>query len=756
MAKKKTDSKKSSSRPAARKSRQARLDQRASRSWYDQLMDFLLRFKRFGGDIAGVVLIIIALLTLLALLGFTSSAWVSPWAAFLRKWLGWGSIFFVLACGIAGLLVMQNQREPFTSKDWRRVIWLEVFAFAVMAILSIIGGGSLTRAEAGMDGGLVGWGVAELFGVVLGALPEGLANTLRVILLVFLAVLGFLLGFGLFGKVLLKIEKLLEGGSDLDVDGLSSPPAVVVGGGEDQRASFGEASTSRRKKPTRIPAEFKKDFKLEDSPDDRMAEPPPRDNRLPTLGLLLGGETAKPSERHINQTAGLIEKTLAEFGIPAKVVGFKVGPTITQFAVEPGYLDRNGSPDDENKQKVRVSQIAGLRRDLALALSAQRLRIQAPVPGRPYIGIEVPNKKSITVRLKPILETESFYKVGSSLAIALGRDVSGQPVVADLSRMPHLLIAGTTGSGKSVCITALTACLVMNNTPEDLRLVMIDPKMVELVRFNGVPHLIGKVETDLERINAVLRWVVVEMERRYKLLEELKARDIESYNRKVLRRKDHESLPRIVVLIDELADLMMSAAEQTEATIVRLAQMARATGIHLVIATQRPSTDVVTGLIKANFPARLSFAVASGVDSRVILDSAGAETLLGKGDMLFLNPEEGTPIRTQGVFVSDKEIENIILYWQKAWKPEEEVSPWDTMLEHEAVLADRDDLVGQAIELIKQTGKASTSMMQRRLKVGYPRAARLMDELEDLGIVGPSMGGGRERDILINLDEDEE
>jgi S-DNA-T family DNA segregation ATPase FtsK/SpoIIIE len=345
--------------------------------------------------------------------------------------------------------------------------------------------------------------------------------------------------------------------------------------------------------------------------------------------------------------------------------------------------------------------------------------------------------------------------VGSPLAVALGRDVSGQPVVADLSRMPHLLIAGTTGSGKSVCITALTACLVMNNTPEDLRLVMIDPKMVELVRFNGVPHLIGKVETDLERISAVLRWVVVEMERRYKLLEELKARDIESYNRKVLRRKDHDPLPRIVVLIDELADLMMSAAEQTEATIVRLAQMARATGIHLVIATQRPSTDVVTGLIKANFPARLSFAVASGIDSRVILDSAGAETLLGKGDMLFLNPEEGTPIRTQGVFVSDKEIENIILYWQKAWQPEEEGSPWDTMLEHEAVLADRDDLVEQAIELIKQTGKASTSMMQRRLKVGYPRAARLMDELEDLGVVGPSMGGGRERDILLNFDEDE-
>jgi S-DNA-T family DNA segregation ATPase FtsK/SpoIIIE len=293
----------------------------------------------------------------------------------------------------------------------------------------------------------------------------------------------------------------------------------------------------------------------------------------------------------------------------------------------------------------------------------------------------------------------------------------------------------------------------MNNTPEDLRIVMIDPKMVELVRFNGLPHLIGKVETDLERISNVLRWVVVEMQERYKLLEELRARDIDSYNRKVKRRKDYEPLPRIVVMIDELADLMMSAAEQTEATIVRLAQMARATGIHLVIATQRPSTDVVTGLIKANFPARISFAVASGIDSRVILDFSGAETLLGRGDLLFLNPEEGAPIRAQGVHVSDKEIENIISYWQQTFGVEEVKSPWEEMIEAEEVYADKDDLVQEAIELLSQTGRASTSMLQRRLRIGYPRAARLMDELEDMGIVGPSRGGGKERDILIDQDD---
>ena len=280
------------------------------------------------------------------------------------------------------------------------------------------------------------------------------------------------------------------------------------------------------------------------------------------------------------------------------------------------------------RQKVRVSQIANLSRDLALALSAERLRIEAPVPGRSYVGIEVPNQHNSIVRLRPLLESEAFQRLGSPLAIALGRDVSGAPVVADLARMPHLLIAGTTGSGKSVCIAALTTCLVMNNAPSDLRIAMLDPKMVELVRFNGLPHLLGKVETEQERMLGVLHWALAEMDNRYRLLETNRARDLEAYNRKMQRRKQ-ETLPRIVILIDELADLMMSSPDQTEHSLVRLAQMARATGIHLVLATQRPSTDVVTGLIKANFPARIAFTVASSVDSRVILDMNGAETLLG-------------------------------------------------------------------------------------------------------------------------------
>jgi S-DNA-T family DNA segregation ATPase FtsK/SpoIIIE len=504
----------------------------------------------------------------------------------------------------------------------------------------------------------------------------------------------------------------------------------------------------------RLPAEYRKKFKIRVN-NEKRTKPPERDERLPGLDLLFEEPASRPDERNINLTAGLIEKTLAEFGIPAKVVGFQVGPTVTQFAVEPGFLEKGGSEEDLVRQKVRVAQIASLSRDLALALSASSLRIEAPVPGRPYIGIEVPNTRSTVVRLRPILETEAFYKFGSPLTIALGRDVSGQAVVADLASMPHLLISGTTGSGKSVCIAALTTCLVMNNTPEDLRLVMIDPKMVELVRFNGLPHLLGKVETDLERILGVLRWTVAEMDRRYKVLEATHSRNIDSYNRKARRRKGEEPMPHIVVMIDELADLMMTAPEQTEPALVRLAQMARATGIHLVVATQRPSTDVVTGLIKANFPARVSFSVASSVDSRVILDSVGAESLLGRGDMLFLPPEAGSPIRAQGILVSDQEIERVINFWQRSVAQEEvEPPPWESLLEEKAMLTDKDELIEQAIAIVRQTQRASASLLQRRLRIGYPRAARLIDELEELGVIGPALSGGREREVLIAQGED--
>jgi S-DNA-T family DNA segregation ATPase FtsK/SpoIIIE len=546
-----------------------------------------------------------------------------------------------------------------------------------------------------------------------------------------------------------------------------------------------------------LPPEFRKHFRLEPEEASAAAATEPRSENLPPFDLLIREQGSRPDERTINQTAGLIEKTLAEFGIPAKVTGVQVGPTITQFAVAPGFLDKerpaaaNGgahsgasgaamsvgksavkdgcedahapemgesaaeAAEAARRMKVRVAQISALGRDLALALSAERLRIEAPVPGRPYVGIEVPNPRAALVRMRPILESDVFAKAlgNAPLAVALGRDVSGQPVVADLAKMPHLLIAGTTGSGKSVCIEALTTCLAMNNTPDDLRLVMIDPKMVELVRFNGLPHLFGKVETDVERIQGVLRWTVAEMERRYKVLEASHSRNLESYNRKARRRKDEPSIPRIVVLIDELADLMMSAPDQTEHTLVRLAQMARAVGIHLVVATQRPGVEVVTGLIKANFPSRISFAVASSIDSRVILDTVGAENLLGRGDMLYLPPDASGPQRLQGVLVTDREVDNVINFWQKRIPPnEQQLSPWDEMIAQQEVLADRDNLVEQAIQIVRQERRAGASLLQRRLRIGYPRAARLMDELEELGVIAPSEGG-RDWDVLVERDE---
>jgi S-DNA-T family DNA segregation ATPase FtsK/SpoIIIE len=343
--------------------------------------------------------------------------------------------------------------------------------------------------------------------------------------------------------------------------------------------------------------------------------------------------------------------------------------------------------------------------------------------------------------------------VGSSLAIALGKDVAGAPVVADLANMPHLLIAGTTGSGKSVCIAALATCLAMNNSPETLRMVMIDPKRVELLRFNGLPHLYGKVETELDRIVGILRWCMREMDARYRLLEGAGARDIQSYNRKISRRRGAIPMPRMVVLIDELADLMMMAPDQTERSLVRLAQMARATGIHLVVATQRPSTDILTGLIKANFPARIAFAVASGIDSRVVLDSPGAETLLGRGDMLFLAPEVAAPVRLQGVLVDDQEIAGVVDTW-KNQPTDRQPAPWEDFLVRQEALEDRDEILEQAIELVSRVGEASASMLQRRLRIGYPRAARLLDELEELGVVGRPQAGGRTREVLIEDGED--
>ena len=707
--------------------------------WLDRLMRFNLHFGRFVRDTIGIILLAFALITFLALIGASNGALLTPWASFLSLWFGWGSYLVAISIGLIGFVFFRWDEEAFSLG---RLIAIEIVLLMTLSLLTIIGGNSVERVDMGMDGGRIGWGLATLAWMVAGKVG-GTA------LLIVLWILAAVSTFGLWKR----FEKWL-----MSLAGETHHEEAVVSVAKplsEEEPEITDKSKSKKKKPAPLPPEFRKSLRASESQDSPPGTPPPRSVNLPPLTILSGEQASHPDERTINQIAGLLEKTLSEFGIPAKVIGFRIGPTVTQFAVQPGFIKKTGSAEEDARlMKVRVAQIAALQKDLALALSAERLRIQAPVPGKPYVGIEVPNARASVVRLRPMLETDTFYKVNAPLALALGRDVSGHPMVADLSRMPHLLIAGATGAGKSVCITSIAACLVMNNSPEELRLIMIDSKMVELLRYNGLPHLYGKVETDIDRIMGVLRWTVVEMEHRYRLLESAKARDLDSYNRKQSRRENFKPLPRIVVIIDELADLMMSAPDQTEHNLVRLAQMARATGIHLVVATQRPSTDVVTGLIKANFPARLAFSVASGIDSRVILDTTGAETLLGRGDMLFLNPEVGNPMRAQGVIVTDQEIDKLITHWQKiSDEPLDDEPPWEKLLQEPAESGD-DALVEEAVSLVQETQRASASLLQRRLRIGYPRAARLLDQLEEMGIVGPSQGGGREREVLLSPDDD--
>ncbi len=470
------------------------------------------------------------------------------------------------------------------------------------------------------------------------------------------------------------------------------------------------------------------------------------------------GEAPLINEEFIERRARLIEETLAALGAPAQVVEISRGPSVTLFGVEPLFIETRGG-----RIRVRVSKIASLADDLALALAAPRIRIQAPVPGRSYVGIEVPNEEMTLVTLREIVESEVFQRNRTPLRFALGRDVAGRPVVAELEHMPHLLIAGTTGSGKSVCVNAILTCLLLHNTPDDLRLVLIDPKRVELSSYNGIPHLLAPVVVEMDRVVGTLQWMAREMDRRYQQFAQVGARNIQDYNAR-MKLQGGKKLPYLVIVVDELADLMMIAPEETERVITRLAQLARATGIHLILATQRPSVDVVTGLIKANFPARIAFAVASGVDSRVILDQPGAERLLGRGDMLYQAPDAPAPVRLQGVFVSDTEIQRLVEFWRSQAQqvssygiaegtgeklppvPLRQAPLWEEFAP--PVESEEDPLLDEAIEFVRREGRASISMLQRRFRIGYTRAARLIDRMEEKGIVGPPDATTQMRKIL--------
>lgn len=442
------------------------------------------------------------------------------------------------------------------------------------------------------------------------------------------------------------------------------------------------------------------------------------------------------SSGNIPKNVEIIQKTLENFGIKVAMQNVNIGPTVTQYTLKP-------------TEGVKLNQITARANDLALSLAAKSLRVEAPIPGQSAVGVEIPNKIPARVTLKEILEAKEFKAVKSKLAIALGRDVAGTPYGVDLERMPHLLIAGATGSGKSVCINSVILTLLFNNSPADLRLLMVDPKRVELTCYNGIPHLLAPVVTEVDRTVSALKWAVYEMERRYKLFSETGRRNIAAYN----ANPPDGKLPYIVIIIDELADLMAASANDVEASIVRLAQMARATGIHLIVATQRPSVDVITGLIKANITSRIAFAVASQVDSRTIMDISGAEKLLGKGDMLFVSSDVPKPKRLQGCLVTDPEIEGVVEFLKAAGEVEYDDAiltfrPTKGVIGASGGEID-DDMYDEAMQTVMRAGKASASLLQRRLRVGYARAARLLDLLEQEGVIGPA-DGARARDVLIS------
>jgi S-DNA-T family DNA segregation ATPase FtsK/SpoIIIE len=471
---------------------------------------------------------------------------------------------------------------------------------------------------------------------------------------------------------------------------------------------------------------------------------------LPPIDILDKPVEMKLDKDAIDQRARLIEEALASYGVEAKVVQINIGPTVTQFGVEPGWdkkykevreKGKNGSyetkVEEVSRTRVRVDRITSLANDLALALAAPSIRIEAPVPGAPVVGIEVPNTVFGSVALRGAIESAAFQKIKarSKLAIALGKGAGGEAMAADLTRMPHLLIAGATGSGKTVCLNSIICCLLLHNSPDDVRFIMIDPKRVELVTFNGVPHLLAPVVVDIDKAIKALRWLNQEMDSRYRQFAKAGARNIEGYNKD---RSLGEGLPYLVLLIDELADLMMTASDEVEHALCRLAQLARATGIHLVVATQRPSVDVVTGLIKANFPTRISFAVTSQVDSRTILDMVGAEKLLGRGDMLYMPTEASKPKRLQGSFVSDAEIERLVYFWGNQRQIKLSSVDFDEVAERPLgaqIAAPPDPLLEEAKRLAQEYKHVSTSFLQRRLRIGYPRAARLMEALQQAGLV---------------------
>ncbi|MBI4343541.1 MAG: DNA translocase FtsK 4TM domain-containing protein [Candidatus Omnitrophica bacterium] len=670
----------------------------------------------------------------------TLAGTIGAWLGFLSRGLfGWGSVLLPLVCLLWAYRLWQDD-APQAHAVPMAVAGLCAMA-SLGALLALQGSTETAQADLGGVAGLLlarsGTYYLGVIGTVLTALCAGFLSWVVLSGMTFGATgLGVLRRLGRWLTGLWHRRSVRPSPAAPPVETAPSRPAIrstqLPGG---QAAVPPEPAPEPRVRISR-PAEFKP------KAAPGAGKPPAGDFQLPSLELL--ADPPPVSQRRLAEdlqaNAKILEETLRDFGIEAHVVNIDRGPTVTRYELTPA-------------PGVKLTKIASLSDDIALVMKAASCHIVAPIPSKGTVGVDVPNSTATVVYLKEILAAPEFAANPSPLALPIGKDVSGAPVVANLTECPHLLIAGATGSGKTVCLNSLLVGIMTHATPEQVRFLMIDPKMVELAMFNDIPHLVAPVVTNAKKASAALHWAVQEMERRYQLFAKAGVRNIEFYNRRMLTAppaQAEEPLPYLVIVIDELADLMMIAAQDVESAVARLAQLSRAVGLHMILATQRPSVDVITGVIKANFPARIAFQVASKVDSRTILDANGADKLLGRGDLLFLKPGAAKPVRAQGAYVTDGEIEQVMRFL-KAQQP-----PWydPGLLESQhqpsgGVAGEKDEMYEQAKELVLSTGQASTSLLQRRLRLGYGRAARILDLMEQEGLVGPPQGS-RPREVLVS------
>ncbi len=683
-------------------------------------------------NVSVITFLALAIIFILASVG-QAGPWGSKFFSFFDKLFGWG--YYLLP--LVSFLIAFSFLLPEERKFWKTTL--------ISALFFVISGLGLIDILSPKNGGLTG----ALIGVLENpfGIPVSIIITGGICLTTFLIILNRPLHFtSLFKKLREKIKNtsLKEKNQKLEF-GISTPM------GEDEEESKGEPE--EEKENTEEKKSGSKDKQKEDEEEEPEEDEGEEDFEIetressgdynaPPLSIFIS-KSKKPTSGDLRANANIIRRTLDSFGIQVDMGEVQVGPTVTRYTLKPA-------------EGVKLSKITGLNSDLALALAAHPIRIEAPIPGKSLVGIEVPNKNAAVVRLGSILAKKKFKKT-SPLTFVLGRGVNGDPVFADIAKMPHVLIAGATGSGKSICIHTLLLSLLYKNSPDDLRLVMVDPKRVELSVYDDIPHLISPVITKNKKAVGALKWAINEMERRYEVLLDAGARDIKSFNK---GKGDH--MPYILIVIDELADLMASYGREVEGAIVRLAQMSRAVGIHLVVSTQRPSVEVITGLIKANITTRIALQVASGVDSRTILDSNGAEKLLGNGDLLFISSESSKPQRIQGSYVTEKEIKKTVKYIKKNNEYEEEEVDMDEKDDASPSAIDfdkieneeeKDELYDEAVKVVKKAEKGSASLLQRRLRIGYARAARILDSMEKEGIVGPPRGS-KAREVYLDGEEE--